>query len=123
MIPGMTQPEEEEVPRTATVTLGGHEFQVKNFTDVQLLHINRHARILAQESIAWDARSESMNRMFGIIHSRLLDSEQLQFLIGLEEDGEVTLRDLLVIARKFQEPEPDAAPVVVRRRGRPRKSL
>ena len=119
----MTQPENSD-NRVATVTLGGHEFQVKNFTDTQLLHINRHARILAGENIAWDAKSESMNRMFSIIHSRLLDSEQLQFLVGLEEDGEVTLTDLLAIAKAFREGGEEDKPVVVRRgRGRPRKSV
>ena len=101
------------------VTLAGHEFFIKEMTDVQAMHLARHARLLTRGDVSGEAKAEAAERMFDIIHSRVLDPEQLTFLIGLEEAGEVDLRALTVFASIFQENAPQP---VVRRRGRPRKS-
>jgi hypothetical protein len=121
MIPPMTEPQDRTERRTTTVPIGGHEFLIKELTDVQIMHLNRYARILAADNVAFDAKSEAMDRMFTIVHNCVMEADQLQFLIGLEENGDVTLRDLVVFAKAFTEPAA-AEPTVVRRRGRPRKS-
>lgn len=120
MIPAMTEPIEDapRERRTLPVTLGGHEFIVKQLTDVQAMHLARHARLLTREDVSGEAKLEAADRMFSIIHS-CVDPEQVPFLIGLEESGEVELRDLVIFAKAFQEEAPQP---VVRRRGRPRKS-
>lgn len=113
----------EEAPqgrRTVPVTLGGHEFLVKELTDVQTMHLARHARILMREDASGEVKLEAAERMFMIIHS-CVDPENLSFLIGLEESGEVTLSDLTVFAKASHTAQTQAQPVV-RRRGRPRKS-
>jgi hypothetical protein len=122
MIPSMTQPEDRAERRVAPVTIAGHEFLIKELTDVQVMHLNRFARILAADNVAFDAKSEAMDRMFSIVHSCVVEADQLQFLMGLEENGDVTLRDLVIFAKAFNEPAATAEPTVVRRRGRPRKS-
>lgn len=123
MIPPMTQPEDRAERRTTTVPIGGHEFLIKELTDVQVMHLNRYARILASDNVAFDAKSEAMDKMFSIVHNCVAEAEQLQFLIGLEEEGEVTLRDLVIFAKAFNEKPETTEPTVVRRRGRPRKSV
>jgi|KBSMisStaDraftv2_1062788.scaffolds.fasta_scaffold494423_2 hypothetical protein len=122
MIPHMTQPEDRAERRTTTVPIAGHEFLIKELTDVQVMHLNRFARILAADNVAFDAKSEAMDRMFSIVHNCVVEAEQLQFLMSLEEEGEVTLRDLVIFAKAFNEKPETAEPAVVRRRGRPRKS-
>jgi|SRR5262245_4719431 len=117
----MTNPEGPTERRIATVTLAGHEFSIRELTDVQIMHLNRHARILARDGVASEAKSESADRMFTILHNQVSDPEQLEFLVGLEENGDVTLRDLIVFATRFAK-EDSEPPAVVRRRGRPRKS-
>lgn len=103
------------------VTLGGHEFMVKKLTDVQLMHLARHARILTLDNVGYEAKLEAMDRMFLILHSVIPDPEQVQFLVGLEEAGKVDLGELTAIARIFMEAQQQTP--VVRRRGRPRKSV
>jgi hypothetical protein len=122
MIPLMTSPEDRPERRTKTIPIAGHQFLVKELTDTQIMHLNRYARILSGENVATDMKSEAMDRMFTIVHSCFADPEQLQFLIGLEEAGDVRLRDLTVLATANFSEEEASAPVVVRRRGRPRKS-
>ncbi len=122
MIPPMTEPQDRTERRTTTVPIGGHEFLIKELTDVQIMHLNRYARILAADNVAFDAKSEAMDRMFTIVHNCVMEADQLQFLIGLEENGDVTLRDLVVFAKAFNEKSETTEPTVVRRRGRPRKS-
>jgi hypothetical protein len=122
MIPPMTNPEVPAERRVGTVPIVGHEFTVKELTDTQIMHLNRHARILGRDNVAADAKSESADRMFTILHNCVVDPEQLEFLIGLEENGDVTLRDLMVFATHFRTSK-DETPAVVRRRGRPRKSV
>jgi hypothetical protein len=115
----MTNPDER---RLLPVTLAGHEFTIKELTDVQIMHLNRHARILSREGTTGEARSEAADRMFTILHNCVADPADLDFLVGLEENGDVTLRDLVAFVNvsNRQEAEP---PAVVRRRGRPRKSV
>ena len=116
----MTEPiEEAPTRRIATINLAGHEFTVKELTDVQIMHLGRHARILVSDRVSNEAKMEASDRMLSILHN-CVDPEQLPFLVGLEEEGAVTLQGLTAMARAFQandEPQP-----VVRRRGRPRKS-
>jgi hypothetical protein len=121
----MTLPDTEDEatePRVLTVTLAGHEFQIKELTELQVMLLARCARLLSKDNVGWDAKSEAMDRMFNILHSRLVNQEQLSFLEGLEEQGDVSLRDLQEFVKAFNVQDKPAEPVV-RRRGRPRKSL
>lgn len=125
MIPVMTFPDfpEEEPRRTAVVPLGGENFTIRQLTDAQAMHLGRYAQILISDNVERDPKLQAMNRMLAILHSALVDQGQLERLIEMEEEGKVTLKELLVFDRKFrEEEEAAAAPVVVRRRGRPRKS-
>jgi len=124
MIPSMTQPVEDETPRrTGTVTLAGEQFQALELVDAQLMHLGRYARILTKDDVARDLKFDAMERMLKILHSCVPDPKDKDRIIELEEEGKVSLRDMLAFARNFGAGEVEAAPVtVVRRRGRPRKS-
>ena len=114
----MTEPITETPPAPQAITLAGHTFSVRSMTDVQLMHIARHARILSREGVSGEVKLEAAERIFHIVHS-CVDPEQLEFLVGLEEDGKITLSDLTAFAKA---PSQDQSQPVVRRRGRPRKS-
>lgn len=123
MIPAMTEPIEEEprARRVKTVPLGGEMFTVTEFTEAQLLHMGRYARILSRDDVANEHKFDAMEKMFNVIH-KCVDASQLPRLIELEEDGVINLRDLTAFANAFRgDPDSNPAPVV-RRRGRPRKS-
>lgn len=123
MIPVMTFPLPEDEPqRIAVVTLGGEEFKVRQLTDAQGMHLGRYAQILISDNVDRDAKLKAMSRMLAILHSALIDQGQVERLIELEEEGKVSLRDLLIFDKTFTDQESEPAPTVVRRRGRPRKS-
>lgn len=117
MIPCMTEP----VGEISRVTLAGFTFEARAFTDMQLMHMARYARILTRDEIANVDKYDAMEKMFTIIHKCVVSPDDLAKLIELEEDGKVVLRDLTAIARKPDQEEV-VAPVVRRGRGRPRKS-
>lgn len=122
MLP-MTDPIDEEPRerRTEKVQLGGETFTVTEFTETQLLHMGRYARILTRDDVSRDDKFDAMDRMFTLIH-KCVPASELPRLTELEEDGVVTLRDLVAFPNAFKRSE-DTAPKVVRRRGRPRKSV
>ncbi len=119
MIPGMTQAER----RTATVPLAGTDYEVKELTDAQIMHMGRYARILMRDGIATMDKLEAMDKMFEIVHSVILDQSLVEALIKQEEKGEVELTDLIAFSRVFTGNPEEAPPAVVKRpRGRPRKA-
>lgn len=118
----MTEPIDEEPRerRVKSVPLGGELFTVTEFTETQLLHMGRYARILTRDDVAREDKFDAMDKMVNILHKCVPESERPR-LIELEENGDVSLRDMVVFARAFKEDDASQAPTV-RRRGRPRKS-
>ena len=120
----MTDPfaDEPTERRIATVPLAGHEFQVRELDELQIMHLGRYAKILARDGVPNMDKIDASDRMLKILHSAVRDEAERDKLIELEEAGDVTLRDLISFSRAFRQQDEQAAPAVVRRRGRPRKS-
>lgn len=119
----MTEPIEEEpqARRVKTVPLGGEDFTVTEFTEAQLLHLGRYAKILSRDGVSGEHKFDAMDRMFNVIH-KCVDPSQLDRLIELEEDGVINLSDLTAFAEVFRGDRNPSPTPTVRRRGRPRKS-
>ena len=94
-------------------------FTVTEFTETQLLHMGRYARILNRDDVAREDKFDAMDKMVNILHKCVPESERPK-LIELEENGDVSLRDMVVFAQAFKDNENETP--TVRRRGRPRKS-
>ena len=126
MIPRMTEPDAPEERRFTTVPLGGHDFVVRELDGLQLMHLGRYAKILVRDDVNGLDKAGAAERMLRILNSSVLDESEREKLIEMQEVGDVTLSDLISFSRKFREMDEAqakaAAPVVVRRRGRPRKS-
>lgn len=107
-----------------TVPVGGRDIRIKKLTDLQMLHMLRHAKILQKDGIDKEEKLESAERMFVILNSVVLDPGDRKHLTEMEETGQIELRDLLSFINQDESTpgEPDK-PVVRRGRGRPRKSV
>ena len=102
-----------------TVPVGGRDIHIKNLTDLQMLHLLRHAKILEKEGIDLEQKLDSADRMFAILNTVVVDPEDRAHLTKMEESGAIELKDLLVFVNS-QEAEPEKPKV---RRGRPRKNV
>lgn len=99
--------------------MGGRNIHVKKLTDLQMLHLLRHAKILQKDGIGTDLKVESADRMFAILATIVTDPEDRAYLTKMEEEGKVELKDLLSFVNDQEATEP-TKPVV--RRGRPPKN-
>jgi hypothetical protein len=114
---GMTQP----TNGGRTVPVGGRDIHIKNLTDLQMLHLLRHAKILEKDGIDMEQKLDSAERMFGILATIVVDPEDRSYLTKLEEDGTIELKDLLVFINGQEDDSEPEKPKV--RRGRPPKRV
>lgn len=98
--------------------MGGRDIHIKNLTDLQMLHLLRHAKILEKDGIDMEQKLDSAERMFSILATIVVDPEDRSYLTKLEEDGTIELKDLLVFINGQESAEPEKPKV---RRGRPPK--
>ena len=102
---------------TRTVTLGGRQVTVKKLGDLQLVHLMRFAKILQSDSVAVEQKMDIIPKMLDVVHSLLVNPEELEALTDMELAGELNISDYLEVVSAFQ--DAPAKPTV--RRGRPRK--
>lgn len=105
------------------VTVAGRDIHIKKLTDLQMLHMLRHAKILQKDGIDVEQKLESADRMFAILNTVVIDPADRAYLTEMEESGEIELRDLLGFVTPGEDSAEPEAPVVRRGRGRPRKSV
>jgi hypothetical protein len=106
---------------TRLVTINGRTIVIRQLVDTQIVHLNRHSRILQKDDIDIPTKLDSVDRMFGILHKMVADDNDLEFLIEQEEAGEIELKDLLAFIKVFGEEGTEEKPKV--RRGRPPKRV
>jgi len=103
-----------------TVPVGGRDIHIKNLTDLQMLHLLRHAKILEKDGIDKEQKLDSAERMFTILNTIVTDPDDQAYLTKMEEEGKVELKDLLVFINGQEDSEPEKPKV---RRGRPPKRV
>jgi len=114
-LPGMTQPEDPG-RETRVVSIKGRPIIIRKPTDAQMLHLMRHTRILQSDNVAIPQKLDSVERMALILDKMIVQQEDRDFLTGLEEEGDLELKDRLQFIGAFEEQEPEKPKV---RRGRP----
>jgi hypothetical protein len=105
-----------------TVPVGGRDIHIKNLTDLQMLHLLRHAKILQKDDIDTEQKIESADRMFAILATIVTDPSDRTYLTKMEEEGKVELKDLLSFVNAADDSESEK-PKVRRGPGRPRKTV
>ena len=111
----MTQPEDPG-RETRVVSIKGRPIIIRKPTDAQMLHLMRHTRILQSDNVAIPQKLDSVERMALILDKMIVQQEDRDFLTGLEEEGDLELKDRLQFIGAFEEQEPEKPKV---RRGRP----
>lgn len=100
-----------------TVPVGGRDIRIKNLTDLQMLHLLRHAKILEKDDIDKEQKLDSAERMFSILNTIVTDPGDRAYLTKIEEEGKIELKDLLVFINGQEDDSEPEKPKV--RRGRP----
>jgi hypothetical protein len=78
----------------------------------------RHSRILQKADVSNEVKLDSVDRIFKILKTMVVQQEDRDYLIDKEEAGEISLRDLMAFINAFkgEDKEPEKPKV---RRGRP----
>lgn len=111
----MTEPIKER--ETRIVPINGRSIVIRQLRDTQLVHLMRHSRILQKDDVPIPAKLDSVERMFTILKSMVVQPSDDVYLTELEEAGEIELKDLMGFITAFDGPEQPEKPKV--RRGRP----
>lgn len=101
---------------TQIVSVQGRNIVIRRLVDTQLMLLNRDSRLLQRGDLEKESKLASVDRMFTILESVVVQPEDLQYLEGLMAEGKLSLRDLLGFVSAFEE-EAEEKPKV--RRGRP----
>lgn len=101
---------------TRVVNVQGRDVTIRQLVDTQMLLMAREAKILTRTDIETDRKLEGLDRMFGILESAVVNSDDRAYLERLMEQGELDLRELMGFVTSFEPDQP--APVVKVRRGR-----
>jgi hypothetical protein len=112
----MTQPEDGG-RKTQVVDVKGRPVVIRALTDLQMMHLLRHSKILQKEDIGLDAKADSAVRIFDIVQSTIVQPSDREYVTELEETGEITLTDLVAFIQAFQDEEAPK-PAARARRGR-----
>lgn len=114
----MTEPITDSGRQTRVVPLNGRQIVVRELVDTQMVHLMRHSRILQKSDVPNDAKMDSVDRIFKILKTMVVQPEDQAYLVDKEEAGEISLRDLMAFINAFKDEdrEPEKPKV---RRGRP----
>lgn len=99
---------------TRLVPVGGRNIAVRELTETQILHLMRHAKILASD-VENELKMDSMDRMLKILNSVVIQDDDRNWLVEAQESGEVNMKDMLGWVRAFQD---EKKPTVRRARAR-----
>lgn len=109
--------EEDQGRKTQIVPVQGRNIVIRQLVDTQLMLLNRGARMLQRDDLDGASKSATVDRMFTILESVVVQPEDLEYLENLMTNGKLSLRDLLGFVSAFNEDESEQKPKV--RRGRP----
>lgn len=110
----MTSPDNGR--ETRVVPLRDRSIVVRQLTDAQLLLMAREARLLQREELPIERKINSIDRIFSILESSIVQEDDREFAEDLMASGELDLRELMGFISVFKDEE-EAKPKV--RRGRP----
>lgn len=99
---------------TRVIDVKGRPVVVRNLTDVQMALLMRYSRILQSDSVQIPQKLEAADKMFVILDSLVTPADR-EYVTGLQESGDLELKDLVAWIKMFQEEQPQKAQV---RRGR-----
>lgn len=116
----MTEPVTENGRPTRIVPVKGRSIVVRQLMDTQMVHLLRHSRILQKDDVAVKEKLDSVERIFTILETMIVQQEDRDYMVEMEEAGEIELKDLMAFITAFQGDEPEKPRA---RRGRPPKSL
>lgn len=116
----MTEPVTDNGRPTRLVPVNGRQIVVRQLIDTQMVHLLRHSRILQKDDVAVKDKLDSVERIFAILETMIVQQDDRDYMVKLEETGEVELKDLMAFISAFQDEEPEKPKA---RRGRPPKSL
>lgn len=111
----MTNPEDQG-RETKIVPVQGRNIVIRQLIDTQLMLLNRGARLLQRNDLDRDNKMATVDRMFTILESAVVQPDDLEYLEDLMTEGKLGLRDLLSFVSAFNEDEEEKPKV---RRGRP----
>lgn len=90
MIPAMTEP----TRKSRVVSINGRDVTIFELTDAQMLHLNRHGRLIDSAGVSTDAKREAMERAARIMDS-IVAPEDREFITEQQEIGELTLLEMV----------------------------
>lgn len=108
-----------EAKTVDTATLAGRTMLIKPLDPLQQAHLLRYVTIFTNGNVDMMEKAEAVSRFLAIVHSSIPDPEDVKFLIKAEEEGRVTMENLLGELNGTNGAAPKPA---VKRVGRPRKS-
>lgn len=95
----------------------GRSIVIRQLIDAQMMLLNRGARLLQRADLDKDSKLATVDRMFTILESVVVQPEDREFLEDLMAEGKLSLRDMLSFISAFDEDQEEEKPRV--RRGRP----
>lgn len=101
---------------TRIVSVRDHNIVVRQLVDAQMMLLAREAKTLRRDDIDASRKMDSIDRVFRILESAVVQEEDRGFLDELIVSGDLDLKELLSFISVFNAEE-DAKPKV--RRGRP----
>lgn len=100
---------------TRVVQVRDRNIVVRQLQDTQMLILGREAKILQRDDVDINRKMDSIDRMFRVLESAVVQPSDREFLDGLMLDGELNLREFLSFVSVFNLDEPMKPKV---RRGR-----
>lgn len=101
---------------TQLIEVRGRNLVVRQLIDTQMMLLAREAKILQRDDIDNSRKMDSVDRMFRILESAIVQPEDRDFLDELIVTGDLDLEELLTFVTVFNKNQ-DEKPKV--RRGRP----
>jgi hypothetical protein len=111
----MTNPDQGR--ETRVVSVRERTIVVRRLVDTQVMLLAREAKVLQRDDIGMDRKLAGIDRMFRILESAIVQSEDRLFLEDLMIDGELDLTELLSFVTIFNEDQ-ETEPKSKVRRGR-----
>jgi len=93
------------------VTVRDRKILVRKLIDTQYMLLNRCAQILTRPHVDKGKKLETIDRMFTVLESAIVNDEDREFLEDLMAEGKLDLRELLGFVTVFEGDEEDDSKV------------
>ena len=101
---------------TRIVPVQGRNIVIRQLIDAQMMLLNRGARLLQRDDVDGASKLATVDRMFTILESVVVQPGDKEFLEDLMAEGTLSLKDLMGFISAFNEDQEEKPKV---RRGRP----